>query len=136
MTLAITGYDDIEIIYLKTNGNALDIGTSLNASDVVHLGVTSAEFKPPSPEFGIPFATNELDVFLRIAPGLLPHTHTELRSSKFTFSTAPDHVVIVTDGGSALNTTTVDHDTVNLKLQFACLPQKQFPTTVVTVRCV
>jgi len=134
VTLAIAGYSDIAIVYLKTNGNALDVGLHPNASEAVVLGSATATFSMTSPQYVVPYESDGTQFFFHIAPGQLPHTLQESISSAFTVTTIPDHVVDIALSGPVATATSVDATSQMLIVNYTCKSVKQLASTVIQVR--
>ena len=133
VTLAIAGYSSIGITYVKTNGNALDVGLTPTSAEVVSRGITTSAFSMANPVFVVPYEEEGSTMYLRIAPGQIPFTKHELRTSDFTVTTIPDHVVDVDLSGSASTAMQINQSALELQVNYTCKTDKQLASTVIQV---
>ena len=134
LTLDVAGYSTMVISYFKTVGNALDMGLTLNGSEVVALGRATAAFSMTAPQYTVPYEQNHSTFFLRMDPTHLLHTRQETRTSDFVIATQPDHVIDFSLTGSAVDTATYNHSTSKLEVQYTCKDIKTQASTVIQVR--
>lgn len=134
LTLAITGYSSIGITYVKTHGNALDVGLTPTSAEVISKGITTSAFSMAKPVYVVPYEEQGSTMYLRIAPGQIPFTKHELRTSDFTLTTIPDHVVDVDLSGPASTATQIDYSSLELQVNYTCKTDKQLASTVIQVR--